>query len=88
MNRGVAVAYSLYLELRTLGLEIWVEENAWRNGGVLDFGIALGGLESLSVAEAFSVTGRVLDNENDLVRIVVDTQDPDIYAIRREGEYG
>lgn len=88
MNRGIAVAHSLYLELSALGLEVRVEENAWKSGGVLDYGIALDGLQSLSVAEAFSVTGRVLDNENDLVRFIVDTQDPDIHAIRREGEYG
>ncbi len=82
MNRGVAVAHSLYLELMALRLEVWLEENAWRTGGVLDYGIAVDGLQSLSVAEVSSVTRRILDNENDLVRLLASMQDPNLRAIR------
>ncbi len=88
MNRGVAVAHSLYLELRARHLEVWLEEDAWRAGGVLDYGVVVDGLQSLSVAQVNSVTRRILDNENELVRLLADMQDPDLCAIRREGNCG
>ncbi len=88
MNRGADVARSLYLELRALRLEVRVEADTRGAGGVLDYGIAVDVFHSLSVAEVSSVTRRILDNENDLVRLLANERDPDLRAIRREGDCG
>ena len=88
MNRGAYVARSLYLELRALRLEVWVEADPRGAGGVLDYGIAVDGLNSLSIAQVSSVTRRILDNENDLVRLLANGRDPDLRAIRKEGHCG
>jgi hypothetical protein len=85
MNRQADVARSLYLELRTLRLEVRVEVDIRGAGGVLDCGIAVDDSYSLSVAEVDSVTRRILDNENDFVRLLANTQNSDLRAIRREG---
>ncbi len=85
MNRGADVARSLYLELRALRLEVRVEADTRGAGGVLDYGIAVDVFHSLSVAEVSSVTRRILDNENDLVRLLANERDPDLRAIRKEG---
>ena len=74
---------SLYLELRALGLKLWVEDAP--NGGPLDYGIALDGLNSLPEVRARCVRRRVLDNEDGLVEVLLDRRDPDLDAIRREG---
>jgi hypothetical protein len=88
MNRGAALARSLYLELRALRLEVRVEADTRGAGGVLDYGIAVDDFHSLSVAEVSSVTRRILENENDLVRLLANERDPDLRAIRREGNCG
>ncbi len=88
MSRGADVARSLYLELRALRLEVRVEADTRGAGGVLDYGIAVDIFHSLSVAEANSVTRRILDNENDLVRVVANERDPDLRAIHNEGNCG
>jgi hypothetical protein len=88
MNRGAGLARSLYLELRALRLEVRVEADTRGAGGVLDYGIAVDDFHSLSVAEVSSVTRRILDNENDLVRLLANEQDPDLRAIRKEGNCG
>ena len=85
MNRGADAARTLYLELRTLRLEVRVEADTRGVGGVLDYGIAVDAFHSLSVAEVSSVTRRILNNENDLVRLLANEQDPDLRAIRKEG---
>jgi hypothetical protein len=51
---------------------------------VLDYGIAVDDSYSLSVAEVDSVTRRILDNENDIVRLLVSERDLDLGAIRKE----
>ena len=79
---------SLYLELRALRLEVRVEADTRGTGGVLDYGIAVDDFHSLSVTEVSSVTRRILDNENDLVRLLANEQDPDLRAIRKEGDCG
>jgi hypothetical protein len=84
MNRGSNTARSLYLELRTLPLDVWVEVDTRGAGGVLDYGIAVDDSHSLSVAEVNSVTRRILDNENDIVRLLVTERDLDLRAIRKE----
>ena len=74
----------LYLELRATRLKVLVEDGLSRAGGVLDYGIVVVGLPSRSVAYASSVKRRVQDNEEELVRLLLDTKDPDLVAIRKE----
>ncbi len=85
MNRGADVARSLYLELRALRLEVRVEADTRGAGGVLDYGIAVDDFHSLPVAKVSSVTRRILDNENDLVRLLANERDPDLRAVHKEG---
>ena len=85
MNRGADIARSLYLELRALRLEVRVEADTRGAGGVVDYGIAVDDFHPLSVAEVSSVTRRILDNENDLVWLLANERDPDLCAIRKEG---
>ena len=84
MNREADVARSLYLELGTLPLEVRVEVDTRGASGVLDYGIAVDDSYSLSVGEVDSVTRRILDNENDIVRLLVTERDLDLRAIRKE----
>jgi hypothetical protein len=88
MNSGADVARSLYLELRTLPLDVRIEVDTRGAGGVLDYGIAVDDSHSLSVAEVNSVPRRILDNENDFVRLLANEQDPDLRAIRKESNRG
>jgi hypothetical protein len=88
MNRGADLARALYLELRALRLELRVEADTRGVGRVLDYGIAVDDFHSLYVAEVSSVARRILDNENDLVRLLANERDPDLRAIRREGNCG
>ena len=88
MNRGADVARSLYLELRALRLGVWVHHDPRGVSGVLDYGIVVDGLHRLSVVEASDVIRRILDNENDLVQLLANERDPDLRAIRREGNCG
>lgn len=88
MNQVADTARSLYLELRALRLEVRVEADTRGAGGVLDYGIAVDDFHSLSIAEVNSVTRRILDNENDLVRLLANERDPDLRAIRRGGNCG
>jgi len=88
MNRGADLTRALYLELRALRLELRVEADTRGVGRVLDYGIAVDDFRSLSVAEVSSVTQRILDNENDLVRLLANERDPDLRVIRKEGNRG
>jgi hypothetical protein len=88
MNQGADTARSLYLELRASRLDVWVDDDPRGTGSVLDYGIVVDGLHRLSVAEASNVIRRILDNENDLVRLLANERDPDLRAIRREGNCG
>lgn len=86
MNANIDTARSLYLELRALGLKVRVEDDP--DGGVLDYRLALDGLRSIPQAHARRVVRRALDNQNELVRLILDRRDPDLDAIRREGTLG
>ena len=88
MNRGADTARSLYLELRASRLDVGVDDDPRGTGSILDYGIVVDGLHRLSVAEASDVIRRILDNENDLVRLLANERDPDLRAIRREGNCG
>lgn len=83
MNGGNDAARSLYLELRALGLGLRVEDT--RDGGPLDYGITVEGLRALPESLARSVLRRVRENEDGLVRVLLDRRDPDLDAVRREG---
>ena len=74
----------LYLELRASRLTVLVEDGLNRAGGILDYGIVVVGLHSRCVAYASSLKRRVQDNEEELVRLLLDTQDPDLVAIRKQ----
>ena len=76
-------ARPLYLELRALGLTLSVRDDP--DGGRLDYGISIDGLRSLSGNHADRVECRVRDNEDGLVEVLLDRRNPDLYAIRKEG---
>jgi hypothetical protein len=77
-------ARPLYIELRSLGLEVRVEDNS--DLGPLDYGIVIDGLSTLPDGTSRRLRKRIMDNEEALVRIVLDRRDPDLYAIRSEGD--
>lgn len=83
MNESSHAARALYLELRALRLKVWVEDDP--DGTVLDYGIALDGLRSLANAHARQLARRIRENEEELVRILLDRRDPDLDAVRKEG---
>jgi hypothetical protein len=87
MNRVANPARSLYVELRACGLEVRLGEDVWGEG-VLDYGVVVMGLRSLSAAQMGSLARRIRDNENDLVRLLANAQNPDLRAIREEFECG
>ena len=82
MNGGADVARRLYLELRVFRFKVRLEEDHWGTGNDLNYGIVVDGLHLLSAAHASSVTRRVWDNENDLVRLLANKQNVYLCAIR------
>ena len=77
-------ARPLYIELRALGLEVRVQDNP--DTGPLDYGIVIDGLGALPDGTSRRLSKRIMDNEEALVRIVLDRRDPDLHAIRSEGD--
>jgi hypothetical protein len=77
-------ARPLYIELRALGLEVRVQDNP--DVGPLDYGIVIDGLSTLPEGTSRRLRKHIMDNEEALVRIVLDRRDPDLYAIRSEGD--
>jgi len=55
------------------------------DGGPLDYGIGAAGLHLLSGARAKDVWRRIEHNEEGLVRVLLDHRDPDLQAVRAEG---
>jgi hypothetical protein len=85
---GVAnPARSLYVDLIAQGLDVRLREDAWGEG-VLDYGVVVDGLRSLSAAQMGSLAQRIRANENDLVHLLASTGDLDILAILEEFECG
>ena len=83
MARERRRARSLYLELRALGLNLWVEEDP---DEPLCCRIVVEGLRSLSPAHADRVVRRIRSNEAGLARILLaGPWTPDLAAIRQEG---
>ena len=83
MSSDADAARALYLELRALGLAVRVVDDP--KGGPLDYGIVVDGLRSLPGSLARSINRRVRENEEGLVRVILDRRDPDLEAVRREG---
>ncbi len=83
MNENLDTVRALYLELRALRLKVSVEDDP--DGGTLDYRLVLDGLRFIPRSEARCVKRRVLANQEELVRILLDRRDPDLHAIRREG---
>lgn len=77
-------ARPLYIELRALGLEVHVQESP--DLGPLDYGLVIDGLSALPDGRSRRLIRLIMDNEEALVRIVLDRRDPDLYAIRSEGD--
>jgi hypothetical protein len=77
-------ARPLYIELRALGVTVQVEANS--DLGPLDYGLVIDGLSALPDDRSRRLRERIMDNEEALVRIVLDRRDPDLYAIRSEGD--
>ena len=74
----------LYIELRALGLEVRVQDNP--DIGPLDYRIVIDGLSTLPDGRSSRLRRRIMDNEEALVKIVLDWRDPDLHAIRSEGD--
>ena len=82
MARRRKQARVLYLELRALGLEVRVEDDA---GTPADYKVVVGGLRSLSPAHADRLMRLVRDNEIGLAKVLLERWDPDLHAVRTEG---
>ena len=82
MARERKHARSLYLELRALGLDVRVEEVPEEP---LCYRVVVGGLRSLSPVHADRVVRCVRSNEAGLVQVLLCRWDPDLHAVRREG---
>ena len=84
MDRERRRARPLFLELRALGLDLWLEEDADEPPC---YRIVVGGLRSLSPNHANRVIQRVLGNEAGIARILLGGRsDFDFTAIRQERE--
>ena len=57
MNGVANPARSLYVELRACGLDVRLREDVWGEG-VLDYGVVVDGLRSLSAAQMGSLARR------------------------------
>lgn len=75
-------ARPLYLELRALGLDVWVEEDIRDPTG---HRIIVEGPESVPQARIRRLLPRVRENKAGLIKVLLFRHDPDLHAIRREG---
>ena len=75
-------ARSLYLELRALGLDVWVEED---DGDITGYRIVVEGPESVPRSRIERLVPRVRENKAGLIKVLLFRYDPDLHAVRREG---
>jgi hypothetical protein len=75
-------ARPLYLELRALGLDVWVEEDTEDPTG---YRIVVVGSGSIPQARIEHLVPRVRENKGGLIKVLLFRHDPDLHAIRREG---
>ncbi|MEJ7873610.1 MAG: hypothetical protein WKF67_15240 [Rubrobacteraceae bacterium] len=83
MSTCPEAARPLFLELRALGLDLRVEDDP--DGNTLDYRLVVDGLRLLPDARARRLKRRVLLGQEGLVQLLLDRRDPDLYAIRCEG---
>ncbi len=83
MSTCSEAARPLFLELRALGLDLRVEDDP--DGNTLDYRLVVDGLRLLPDARARRLKRRVLLGQEGLVQLLLDRRDPDLHAIRREG---
>lgn len=83
MSTCPEAARPLFLELRALGLDLRVEDDP--DGNTLDYRLVVDGLRLLPDARARRLKRRVLLGQEGLVQLLLDRRDPDLHAIRREG---
>jgi hypothetical protein len=76
------LARPLYPELRALGLGLSAEEEPTDPTG---YRVSVGGLRSLSPAQADRMRQRVQEGKSGLLRVLLSRRDLDLEAIRREG---
>jgi hypothetical protein len=79
-------ARPLYIDLRALGLTVHLQDNP--DLGPLDYGLVIDGLSALPDDRSRRLRKLITDNQEALVRIVLDRRDPDLYAIRSEASCG
>lgn len=75
-------ARPLYLGLRALGLDLWVEEDACDPTG---YRIIVEGPASVPQARTRRILPRVRENKAGLIKVLLFHYDPDLHAVRREG---
>lgn len=75
-------ARSLYLELRALRFEVRIEEDISDPTG---YKIAFNGPGSISSPHLQGIVRRVRDNKPGLIDVLLCRWDPDLHAIRQEG---
>lgn len=75
-------ARPLYLELRALGLDVWVEEDT---GDPTGYRIVVEGPESVAQERIKRLVPRVRENKAGLIKVLLLRYDPDLHAVRREG---
>jgi len=75
-------ARPLYIELRALGIMVHVQANP--DLGPLDYRLVIDSLRVLPEGRSLRLRKRIKDNEEALVRIVLDRRDPDLHAISSE----
>jgi hypothetical protein len=75
-------ARPLYLELRALGLDVWVEEDAEDPTG---YRIILEGSGSIPRPRIEHLVPRVRENKSGLIKVLLFRCNPDLHAIRTEG---
>ncbi len=83
MSTCPEAARPLFLELRALGLDLRVEDDS--DGNTLDYRLVVEGLRLLPDARARRLKRRVLLGQEGLVQLLLDRRDPDLHAIRCEG---
>lgn len=81
MNRSEASVRPLYMELRASGVDLRVQDPP--NGRPLDYGIGAD-LSKLPEARATAISMRIRENEDALIDLLLDHENPDLRAIRAE----
>ncbi len=77
------LARSLYLEMRSLGLEVRAVEDA--DGEFSDYRLVVVGLKRLNGPVRRSIEHRLRGNQEEMVGVILTRRDPDLRAIRSEG---